>query len=66
MKEYEYEVKFYGSQWVINILCYHEQDNEVGDSQIIAWAIAVADQNGLTIPDYDYVEATKTGELGGE
>jgi hypothetical protein len=66
MKEYEYEVKFYGSQWVINILCYHEQDSEVGDSEIIVWAVAVADQNGLTIPDYESVSVTKTGELGGE
>ena len=51
MIEYEYEVKFYGSQWVINVLCYHEQDSEIGDTEIINWAIAVADQNGLTIPE---------------
>jgi hypothetical protein len=63
MKEYEYEVKFYGSQWVINILCYHEQDSEQGDEKIISWALAVADQNGLTIPDYDSATVTKTGEL---
>lgn len=63
MSEYEYEVKFYGSQWVINILCYHEQDSEIGDTKIIQWAQAVADQNGLVIPDYDSVSVTKTGEL---
>jgi hypothetical protein len=63
MSEYEYEVKFYGSQWIINILCYHEQDSEVGDSQIIAWAIGVADQNGLSIPEYESVTVTKMGEL---
>ena len=64
MKEYEYEVKFYGNQWTINILCYHEQDNEMGDSKIIDWALAVADQNGLTIPTYNDVSVTKTAELG--
>lgn len=63
MSEYEYEVKFYGSQWVINILCYHEQDSEIGDSEIIAWALGVADQNGLTIPEYESITVTKTGEL---
>lgn len=63
MNEYEYEVKFYGNQWVINILCYHEQDNEMGDTEIINWAIGVADQNGLTIPDYNSVSITKTGVL---
>jgi len=63
MKEYEYEVKFYGSQWVINVLCYHEKDSEEAEVQIIGWAIAVADQNGLTIPDYYSVSVTKTGEL---
>lgn len=63
MSEYEYEVKFYGSQWIINILCYHEQDSEIGDSEIIAWALGVADQNGLTIPEYESITVTKTGEL---
>jgi hypothetical protein len=63
MSEYEYEVRFYGSQWVINILCYHEQDSEVGDSKIINWAVGVADQNGLTIPEYESVTVTKVGEL---
>ena len=61
--EYEYEVKFYGSQWIIFVLCYHEQDNEIGDTEIINWALIVADQNGLTIPDYDSVTVTKTGEV---
>ena len=64
MNEYEYEVKFYGSQWVISILCYHEQDSEMGDRAIINWALAVADQNGLTIPEYDDVSVTKMAELG--
>lgn len=63
MSEYEYEVKFYGSQWVINILCYHEQDNEMGDNKIIQWALSVADQNGLIIPEYESVSVTKKGEL---
>ena len=63
MSEYEYEVKFYGGQWIINILCYHEQDSEIGDSEIIAWALGVADQNGLTIPEYESITVTKTGEL---
>ena len=64
MEEYEYEVKFYGSQWIINVLCYHEQDNEKGDDLIISWAHAVADQNGLIIPDYDSVSVEKTAVLG--
>lgn len=63
MNEYEYEVKFYGSQWSINVLCYHENDSEMGDTEIINWAIGVADQNGLTIPEYDSVSVLKTGEL---
>lgn len=63
MKEFEYEVKFYGSQWVINVLCYHEQDSEQGEADIIRWAKAVADQDGLTIPDYHSVSVLKTGEL---
>lgn len=63
MKEFEYEVKFYGNQWVINILCYHEQDNEQGDAEIIRWAKAVADQDGLVIPDYHEVSIQKTGEI---
>jgi hypothetical protein len=63
VSEYEYEVKFFGSQWTINVLCYHENDSEMGDSEIISWAIAVADQNGLTISEYDSVSVLKTGEL---
>ena len=63
MSEYEYEVKFYGSQWVVNVLCYHENDSEIGDTEIINWAISVADHNGLTIPDYDSVLVLKTGEI---
>jgi hypothetical protein len=64
MEEYEYEVKFYGSQWIVTVLCYHEQDNEKGDVPIIQWAHAVADQNGLIIPDYDSVSVEKTAVLG--
>jgi len=63
MIEYEYEVKFYGSQWVITILCYHEHDNETGDAPIIDWALTVADHNGLTIPFYESVSVEKTGVL---
>jgi len=35
----------------------------MGDTEIINWAVGVADQNGLTIPEYDSVSVVKTGEL---
>lgn len=68
MNEYEYEVTFYGSQWRATILVYHEEDSELGGenarSKITLWALAVADQLGLGIGDFNEVKVEKTGVLG--
>ena len=65
MKEYEYEVKFYGEHWVTNIIIYHElEDNTPKNHQtLVNWAETVADHNGLTMSNYCDVILTKTGEL---
>ena len=63
MSEFEYEVTFYGSQWRLVTLCYHEHDSEQGDLPIIDWAYTVADQNGITMDGYESVSVLKTGEL---
>lgn len=68
MSEYEYEVTFTGSQWIVTVLVYHEQDTEEGKNEeasdaIQAWAEAVASNNGLSINDYHEVSIVKTGEL---
>jgi len=65
MTEYEYEVKFYGSQWVVKVLVYHEltDDTQENRERIINWAEAVADQTGLTMTDYHEAVIMKTGEL---
>jgi hypothetical protein len=66
MTEYEYEVKFYGSQWLSSVLVYHELDDDTQENreQIIGWFESVADQLGLTITEYHEAIITKTGELG--
>lgn len=66
MKEYEYEVTFYGSQWRATVTVFHELDNEEGEEEremIQGWAEGVADQLGLSLGDFHEVKIEKIGEI---
>jgi len=69
VKEYEYEVTFRGAQWNATVIVYHEADTKDGrdeeaSDKVEAWAVTCADQNGLSVNDYDEVSIVKTGEIG--
>jgi len=66
MREYEYEVTFYGSQWKATIAVYHELDSEEGQEErdrIQGWAEGVADQLGLGLANFHEVTIEKVATL---
>ena len=66
MTEYEYEVTFYGKQWVATVLCFNELDSEASEENqrlIIDWADSMAHECNLDIGEYHEVKVVKTGEL---
>jgi hypothetical protein len=66
MREYEYEVTFFGSHWKASVYVYHELDIQEGEEErdkVQGWAEGVADQLGLGLGDFHEVVITKVATL---